>query len=95
MNNRSELFYALNSAIESIVTCPSAGCERVVKALRELQHLKKTEFTERMEQAYFEQINAFKQKVQSGKASDDELRRVLSNLWALYKSVEKSLATQP
>ena len=91
MNSRIEIFGALENAIHALLAVAATERERALQAVCEIQHLKKADFSGRVESADFEQINAFNKELKAGTISDDHLRRLRAHFWELYKSVEKSL----
>ena len=88
---RSDIYYALENAIEAIVARSGTERERALQAVCEIKLLKKSDLTEHVEAAYFEEVKRFKKELEAGKISDEDLRRLRANLWELYKSVAKSL----
>jgi len=90
MNGLHEKHYLLQSAIEAFITHVGSERERAFSAMRELGPLKAKDFPEHLEASFFGQIEGFGKQLRTGKISDDGLRRLLGNIWALYKSVSAS-----
>lgn len=89
MKNRAEIFCALNNAVGAIVTHSGADREIALQAVCEIQHLESQDFTDHSEVSYFEQIHELNNELQAQSISNEDLRRLFANFWALYKSVEK------
>lgn len=90
MNGLHEKHYLLQNAIEAFVTHSGTERERAVSAIRELGTLKAEDFPEHLETSNFEQVQGFAKQLRSGKISDESLKRLLCNIWALYKSASAS-----
>ncbi|WP_124303291.1 hypothetical protein [Pseudomonas chlororaphis] len=90
MNGLHEKHYLLQNAIEAFVTHLGTERERAVSAMRELGPLKTKDFPEHLEASNYGQIEEFGKQLRSGTISDDGLKRLLCNIWALYKSVSAS-----
>jgi len=87
MNGLHEKYYILQNSIEAFVTHLGTERDRAENALRELGPLTGKDFKEHLESNYFLQIEAFAKQLRSGQITDEGLRRLLGNLWALFKSV--------
>lgn len=90
MDGLHEKHYLLQNAVEAFITHTGTERDRAESAIRELGLLKAKDFPEHLEASNFGQIEGFAKQLRSGKISEEGLKRLLCNIWALYKSVSAS-----
>lgn len=90
MNGIHEKHHVLQNAIEALVTHTGDDRQRAMSAVNEITSLKAADFPEHLETSFFDQVSGFARDLRAGRISDENLRRLKGNLWALYKSVSVS-----
>ncbi|MEE4883833.1 hypothetical protein V2K05_06650 [Pseudomonas alliivorans] len=94
MNGIHEKHHMLQNAIEALVTHTGDDRQRAISAVNEITSLKAVDFPEHLESSYFAQLSGFTKDLRAGRISDENLRRLKGNMWALYKSVSVSRDSQ-
>ena len=90
MNGLHEKHYLLQNAVEAFITHTGTERDRAESAMSELGPLKAEDFPEHLEASNFGQVEGFRKQLRSGNISEEGLKRLLCNIWALYKSVSTS-----
>jgi hypothetical protein len=90
MNGIHERHHVLQNAIEALVTHSGDDRQRSISAMKEIASLTAADFPEHLESSYFAVLSGFKKELHTGRISDEDLRRVVRSLWALYQSASKA-----